>query len=66
MYPFFQSKANIESLTQNVRFLSETLSNVIGLKLAGSDVSPFLWIRIVHAFFHSFGIPPDIYHFSNK
>ena len=59
MYPFFERKASIESLNQDVRILSGTLYNVIGLNLAGSDVSPFLLIMIVHAIFHSFGILPN-------
>ena len=36
------------------------LSSVIGRKLDGELLaSPFLWIRIVQAFFHSEGMVPD-------
>ena len=51
----------MESLIHDVRIFNGILSNVIGLKLAGSEVLPFLWINIVHALFHSFGISPDSY-----
>ena len=35
------------------------LFSVIGRKLDGELVSPFLWIKIVQAFFHSEGMVPD-------
>ena len=52
-------KSKIESRRQDVKILRPTDCNVIGLKLAGSFVSPFLWIKMVQAFFHSEGIQPE-------
>jgi len=51
--------ANMESLKQDVNSFRGVLSRVMGLELAGSDWSPFLWISTVQAFFHSLGISPD-------
>ena len=33
--------------------------SVMGRKFEGSLVSPFLWISMVHALFHSVGTVPD-------
>ena len=42
-----------------MKTLSGMDARVIGLKLAGLSVSPFLYIKIVQAFFHLDGtIPP--------
>ena len=49
----------IEFRKQEVKIYNGMLSSVIGLKFAGVLVSPFLWISIVQAFFHSVGIVPD-------
>ena len=48
----------MESRREDVSILSITDSREIGLKLEGSSVLPFLWMRIVQAFFHSEGIEP--------
>ena len=42
-----------------MKILRPTNCNVIGLKLAGSFVSPILWINMVQVFFHSEGIQPE-------
>ena len=48
----------MESRREDVNILSITDSREIGLKLEGSSVLPFLWMRIVQAFFHVEGIEP--------
>ena len=42
-----------------MKILRPTDSNAIFLKLAGSLVSPFLWIKMVQVSFHSEGIQPE-------
>ena len=59
MTQFAAIKENFESWRHGLNVLSGVLSNVIGLKLDGSVVSPFLCMRTVHAFLHTFGISPD-------
>ena len=49
----------MESRRHEVNIFKGTNSSVIGLKLAGSSVLPFLWTKIVQAFLHSCGIVPD-------
>ena len=46
------------SRRQDVHILSITDSREIGLKLEGSLELPFLWIRIVQAFFDTEGTEP--------
>ena len=41
-----------------VKTFKGTDCRVIGRKLAGSLTFPFLWMRIVQAFFHSLGTNP--------
>ena len=48
----------MELRREDVSILSITDSKEIGLKLEGSSVLPFLWIRIVQALFHIEGIEP--------
>ena len=48
-----------KSRRQDVKILRPTDCSVIGLKLDGSFVSPFLWIKMVQAFFHSEGTKPE-------
>ena len=57
--PLAFKNANIESRKHDVKIFRWTPPRVIGLKLDGSGVSPFLWTRTVHAFFQSVGISPD-------
>ena len=52
-------KVKIESRWQGVKILKPTDCNVIGLKLDGLFVSPFLWIKMVQAFFYSEGMQPE-------
>ena len=59
MNSFLARKEKIESRRHEVRTLRGTDSRVIGLKLAGSLLMPFLCIRTVQAFFHSDGTRPD-------
>ena len=49
----------MESRRHEVNIFTGTDSSLIGLKLAGSSVLPFLWNKVVHAFLHSFEIIPD-------
>ena len=49
----------MKSRKQEANIFSGTDSSVMGLKLDGSSTLSFLWIKIVHAFFHSFGISPE-------
>ena len=50
----------MEFLRRDVKTFKGIDSKVIGRKkLEGTFVSPFLCIRMVHAFFHSVGIIPD-------
>ena len=44
---------------QDVNTFKGTDSRVIGRKLEGSLVLPFLWISMVHALFHSVGTVPE-------
>ena len=44
---------------QDVNTFKGMDSSVIGQKFEGSLVLPFLWIKMVHAFFHSVGRFPD-------
>ena len=55
----YLEKIKIESRRQDVKILRPTDCSVNGLKLAGSFVSPFLWIKVVQAFFHSEGIQTE-------
>ena len=48
-------KENIELRRHEVNTFNGTVSRVIGRKLDGSFVSPFLWISMEHAFFYSAG-----------
>ena len=48
-------KENIELRRHEVNTFKGTVSRVIRRKLEGSFVSPFLWISMEHAFFHSAG-----------
>ena len=50
----------MESRKQEVNIFKGTVSKVMGLKFAGSSLLPFLWTKIVQAFFHSCGIFPDV------
>ena len=43
-----------------MNILRGTVSSVMGLKLAGSEGSPFLSLRMVHAFFQARGVFPDL------
>ena len=43
---------------QEVNTFNGMVSSVMGRKLDGVLVSPFLWISIVQAFFHSEGMVP--------
>ena len=56
---FAVKKANNEARRDDVNALKGTFSSVIGLKLHGSVVSPFLCMRTVHAVFYTVGILPD-------
>ena len=56
-----KKKKKMESRRQRVKILIGTDSRVIGLKLAGSSLFPFLCIGTVQALFHSSGILPDLY-----
>ena len=57
--PLVCKKAKIESRKHDVKIFRGTLSKGIGLKLDGSEASPFLWTKTVHAFFQSAEISPD-------
>ena len=57
---FYVRKEKIESRKHEVNSFRGTVSRVIGLKFEGSLLLPFLWTRIVHAFFHSCRILPDL------
>ena len=50
----------MEPRKHEVNILKGTVSSVIGLKLEGSSHVPFLWNKIVQAFFHSRGILHDL------
>ena len=52
-------------LINDIKILRGTDSKVIGLKFAGSSQLPFLWIRIVVAFFQTSGILPHCQTFSD-
>ena len=56
---FLARKEQIESRRHEVKTLRGTDSRVIGLKLAGSSLVPFLCTRTVQAFFHPDGTRPD-------
>ena len=53
MKPIVFKNADIEARIQEKNILRGTLSGVMGLKFAGSDVSPFLYTRTVHDLFPS-------------
>ena len=57
---FFERKEKIESPKHEVNIFNGTVSKVVGLKFEGSSLLPFLWTRIVQAFFHSCRILPDL------
>ena len=59
MKPLAFKNTNVESRWQEVNILRGTVSSVMGLKLAGSDVLPLLCMRIVHAFFYMHRLSPD-------
>ena len=54
-----ERKEYIAFRRQDVNTFKGMDSSVIGRKLEGSLVLPFLWIKMVHAFFHSVGTVPD-------
>ena len=49
----------METQNHDVRIFNGTLSSAIGLKLAGSEVLPFLCIRIVYTLSHACGPSSD-------
>ena len=57
---FCVRKEKIESRKHEGNIYNGTVSKVIGLKFEGSSLLPFLWTRIVQAFFYSCGILPDL------
>ena len=51
----------IELRKNEVKIFKGTVSKGIGLMFEAPSLLPFLWTRILQAFFHSYGILPDLH-----